>query len=56
MTPGRRDRHMVDPRVRGERFSCGAVTGERPKMNQLAKVLYLYIRDGGVSLDVAMNI
>lgn len=47
---------MVDPRVRGERFSGGAVTRERPKINQSAKLLYPYIRDSGVSLDVAMNI
>lgn len=53
MTPGRRERHMVDPFVRGERFSGGTGIGGSQKIKQSAKPNYYYIRDYGVV--VAMN-
>lgn len=43
---------MVDPCVRGERFSGGTGNGGKPKMNQSAKLINPYITDNGV---VAMN-
>lgn len=40
MTPGRRERHMLDPFVLGERFSGGTGIEGRPKVKKSAKLNY----------------